>query len=88
MLIKCRDEPAALMEREEGREAGRQGEKERREGERRERERSVFISLASSSFNILTINLQPHDPQSVSETVSPDCLMTWPLCCHKQRTCH
>lgn len=42
MLIKCRkcrDEPAALMERE----GGRRGEKERREGERRERDPSLFL---------------------------------------------
>lgn len=58
---------------------GREGGGEKRRGGRERGERSFFISLASSSFNILTINLQPHDPQSVSETVSPDCLLTWPL---------
>lgn len=44
MLIKCRkcrDEPAALMEREGGREAGRKGEEEGRE--RRERDPSLFL---------------------------------------------
>lgn len=39
MLIKCRDEPAALVERE----GGRQGGKEGREGERRERDPSLFL---------------------------------------------
>lgn len=39
MLIKCRNEPAALMEREGGREAGRKGE----EGGREERDPSLFL---------------------------------------------
>lgn len=41
MLIKCRDEPAALMEREGGRQAGR--EKRRGGREREERDPSLFL---------------------------------------------
>lgn len=44
MLIKCRDEPAALMEREGGKEGGRQAGRKGEEGGREKREIRLYFS--------------------------------------------